>query len=53
MKCQRQILYDIIYTWNLKNSANEFIYKAETHRHRKKNVWLPKGKRIGKDRLGV
>ena len=27
---QRQILYDITYTWNLKNNTNESIYKTET-----------------------
>ena len=27
---ERQILYAIIYTWNLKNSINEHIYKTET-----------------------
>ena len=26
---QRQILYDIIYKWNLNNDTNEFIYKTE------------------------
>ena len=26
---KRQILYDIIYMWNLKNNTNEFFYKAE------------------------
>ena len=30
-----QILYDITYTWNLKNATNESIYKKQTHRHRK------------------
>ena len=27
---ERQILYDIIYMWNLKNDTNELIYKTET-----------------------
>ena len=27
---ERQILYDITYMWNLKNSTNELIYKTET-----------------------
>ena len=27
---EREILYDITYMWNLKNSANELIYKTET-----------------------
>ena len=27
---ERQILYDITYMWNVKNSTNELIYKTET-----------------------
>ena len=27
---EREILYDITYLWNLKNSTNEHIYKTET-----------------------
>ena len=27
---KRQILYDIIHTWNLKNNANELIYETDT-----------------------
>ena len=27
---ERQILYDITYTWNLKNNTTESIYKTET-----------------------
>ena len=27
---ERQILYDIIYMWNLKYNTNESIYKTET-----------------------
>ena len=27
---ERQISYDIIYMWNLKNNTNEHIYKTET-----------------------
>ena len=31
--------------WNLKYYTNELIYETETDsRHRKKNLWLPKGK---------
>ena len=26
---QKQISYDIIYMWNLRNDTNELIYKAE------------------------
>ena len=43
---ERQIPYGIIYTWNLKEDANELIYKTETASQTKKtNLWLPKGKR--------
>ena len=31
----RQTLYGITYAENLKNNTNEFIYKIQTHRHRK------------------
>ena len=27
---QRQILYGIVYVWNVKNDTNELIYKTET-----------------------
>ena len=27
---ERQILYNIIYMWNLKNNTNESIYRTET-----------------------
>ena len=27
---ERQISYDIIYMWNLKNATNDLIYKTET-----------------------
>ena len=30
VKSERQILYDIIYMWNLKYDTNEPIYKTET-----------------------
>ena len=41
--------------WNLKkNDTNEFIYKKETHSQiQKMNLWLPKGKGVRKDKLGV
>ena len=29
-KYQRQILYDITYTWNSKNNPHECIHKTET-----------------------
>ena len=27
---ERQILYDVTYTWNLKHNTNEHIYETET-----------------------
>ena len=41
--------------WNLKKKdANELIYKTETDPQAwKKNLWLPKGKGGGKDKLRV
>ena len=44
---ERQIPYDITYMWNLKYDTNERIYKTET------NLWLPKGKREGRDKSGA
>ena len=44
---ERQILYIIIYMWNLKNNTNEFTYK-QTHRQ-KTNFWLPKVKGWGRE----
>ena len=50
---QRQILYDITYTWNLKVSANEFIYKIETDSQTKNKLKVSKGERGRRDKLGV
>ena len=36
---QRQILYEITYMWNLKNSTNEFSYKIFSQTW-KRNLWL-------------
>ena len=45
---QRQISYDIIYTWNLKKKKNdkkELIHKTEIDPHTEKtNLWLPEMK---------
>ena len=50
---QRQISYDITFMWNLKNDINELIYKTETDSQTQKtNLWLPKGKGQGRDKLG-
>ena len=37
-----------------KGDRNEVIYKTETHSQASKtNWWLPKGKSVGRDKLGV
>ena len=39
--------------WNLKKDTNEFIYKTETDlQTQKTDLWLPKGKGSGRDKLG-
>ena len=39
--------------WNLKYDTNELIYKTETDpQTQKTNLWLPKGKAGGGDKLG-
>ena len=43
---KRQILYDSIYMWNLKNYTNESIYKTETDSQMKKTR-VTKRKREG------
>ena len=44
---ERQIPYDITYTWNLKYDTNELIYKTETN----SQIWLPKGNRVGEGKI--
>ena len=40
---ERQIPYDITYTWNLKYGTNEPIYKTDTDTQIKKtDLWLPR-----------
>ena len=42
------------YMWNLKYDTNELIYETETDSETQKtNLWLPKGKGDGRDKLGV
>ena len=49
---ERQI-YDSTYMWNLKNDTDELTYKTETDSQTQKtNLWLPKGKVGGRDKLG-
>ena len=54
---QRQTSYNIAYTWNPKKKKNdtcEFFYKIETDSQTQKtNLWLPKGKGVGGDKLGL
>ena len=51
---ERQILYDITYMCNLKKDTNELIYRREANSQTSKtNLWLPKGKEVGRDKLGV
>ena len=39
---ERQIPYDISYTWNLKYDTNELIYKTETDSQTQRtDLWLP------------
>ena len=42
---QRQISYDIIYMWNLKNNTNVSIYKAETDSQKETECIVTKGER--------
>ena len=49
---ERQILYDITYTWNLKNKTiNLFTKQKQTHRYRKQTYGYQRGK--GRDKLGA
>ena len=51
---QKNKYHDITYMYNLKDDTNELIYETETDsRTSKTNLWLPKGKGGGQDKLGV
>ena len=50
MKSERQILYDITYMWNLKNSTNELMYKTEVFSQTQKTNY---GWQTGKDKGGI
>ena len=42
-KSEREIAYDITYTWNLKYDTNESIYKTETHSQTLgSDLWWPR-----------
>ena len=45
LKRERQIPYDITYTWNLKSGTNEPIYETETDSQiQSTDSWLPRGR---------
>ena len=46
---ERQILYDIIYIWNLKDETNEPIYETE---RLITGWWLPRGRGLGEGWVG-
>ena len=50
---ERQI-YDSTYMWNLKTNTDDLTYITEIDSQIKKaNLWLPKWKEKGRDKLGV
>ena len=51
---ERQISYDIIYTWNLKYDTKESIYKTETDSQTQRtDLQVPKGRGQERDGLGI
>ena len=40
-------------TWNLKNDTNELIYKTKKDSQTENKLMVTKGKRVGRDKLGV
>ena len=51
---ERQTLYDITYTWNLKYDTNVLIYETETGSQTwKPDLQLPRGRRNGGWELGI
>ena len=49
---ERQIPYDITYTWNLKHDTNELIYETEIQLQMWKiNLRLSRGSGWGKDKM--
>ena len=51
---ERQILYDIIYIWNLIYGTNEPVYRKETNPWTwRTDFWLPREKEREWDGLGV
>ena len=45
---ERQILYAIIYSWNLKNNTNECICETETDSDTENKPVITKGEREGR-----
>ena len=52
-EAERQNSSDITYMWNLKHDTNALIYKTEIDSQTQKILWLPKGKGVGRDKLGI
>ena len=48
---ERQIPYDISYTWNLKYDANEHFYETEMD-SQSTDLWLPRERTLGEGRMG-
>ena len=47
---ERQIPYDITYTWNLKYDTKEHIYETKTDSQTQRtDLWLPSGDGLGRD----
>ena len=50
---EKQISYDITYMWNLKNCYKwTYLQNRKSIADYKTNLWLPKGKCQGRDKLG-
>ena len=51
---EKDMLYDVTYMWNTKNSENESVCKQkQTHRHRKYIYRYRKGTERDSDKLGA
>ena len=49
---ERQIPYDIIYMWNLKNDTNELLNETETDSQREHTCGCHRGKVVGQGEIG-
>ena len=50
---ERQILYNIIYMWNLKSKTNEQTKQKQSHRYREQTDGCQSGRVGGRDNWGV